>query len=55
MYTISMFDGKNGLENKGKHFIPSVKYGGGSVMIWRGFVAGGSEALVKNEGIIDFA
>ena len=38
---------------KEKHLIPTVKYGGGSLMLWGCFAASGPGALVKINGIMN--
>ena len=37
-----------------KNFIPTVKYGGGSLMLWGYFASTGPGALVKVNGIMEF-
>ena len=37
------------------HTIPTMKHGGGSIMLWRCFLAAGPEGLVKVEGKINVA
>ena len=38
---------------KEMHLIPTVKFGGGSLMLWGCFAASGPEALVKINGIMN--
>ena len=38
-----------------KNTIPTVKHGGGSIMLWRCFSSGGTGALVRIEGKMDGA
>ena len=35
-----------------KNTIPTVKHGGGSIMLWGGFAAGGTDVLHKIDGFM---
>ena len=50
--TIVMFGGKKGDAYKLKYTIPTVKHGGGSIMLWGCFAVGGTGALHKIDGIM---
>jgi hypothetical protein len=49
--TIIIFGGKKGEACK-KNTTPTVKRGGGSIMLWGCFAAGGTGALHKIDGIV---
>ena len=48
-----MFGGKRGKACKPKNTIQTVKHGGGSIMLWGSFAAGGTGALHKIDNYVD--
>ena len=52
-YSIGMFGCRNRDAYKEKHLIPTVKYGGGSVMFWGCFNSRGPGTLVRIDGIMN--
>ena len=48
-----MFDGGRGARYKNECLLPTVKHGGGSIMVWGAISASGTGDLVKIHGIMD--